>query len=100
MPSVTKAMQLVNLLIEIAIHWTTLEMCFYLKRLVEALRTINYICVFSRVLGAEKLTSDLKTDCYSPKTIRRWVAQINSCDTVEALLGSSLWDALRKYTLI
>lgn len=53
MPLVTKAMQLVNLLIEIAIHWTTLEMCFYLKS----------ICVFSGALGAENLTSDLKTDC-------------------------------------
>lgn len=83
-------MPLVNLLIEIAIHWTTLEMCFYLKRLVEASRTSNYICVFSRALGAENLTSDLKTDCYSPEMIRRRVAQINSCDTREALLSSGL----------
>lgn len=47
---VTKAMYLLNLVIEIVSPQTTLEKYFYLKRLVGMARTINYIlsCVMCR----------------------------------------------------
>lgn len=57
---VTKAIYLVNLFKYIARSQTTLKMYFYLKRLMGAARTSNCICI---ALGAENLTSDLKTDC-------------------------------------
>lgn len=55
---VVKAVQLVNLLIEITRSQTTLEMYFYLKRLVG---DIKNQCVFIIALGAENLTSGLET---------------------------------------